>query len=133
MNHVSKGQWQAYSAGSKPTGTPNPFALETLSRHELPITMVEGPARSKSWDEFASEDAPIMDVVVTVCDNAANEPCPVWPRRADTSPQLLHWGFPDPAAATGSDEAIRNAFETVFQNIKTKIDAFLGEQSTFQK
>ena len=126
MNHAGKGAWQAYSAGSKPTGTPNPFALETLSRHELPITMIDGPARSKSWDEFAGSDAPIMDVVVTVCDNAANETCPVWPSRENASQQRLHWGFPDPAATTGSDEAIRAEFEAVFQDIKTKIDAFLA-------
>ena len=89
--------------------------------------MVEGPARSKSWNEFAVDDAPIMDIVVTVCSNAANEACPVWPHGGKAAPQKFHWGFPDPAAATGSDEAIRNEFATVFAGIKAQIDAFLNE------
>ena len=99
MNHMGKdapgGGWRAYSAGSKPTGKPNPFALETLKAHG--IDLIE-PARSKSWDEFAAEGAPALDVVVTVCDNAAAETCPVWPHKQGQAPLKLHWGFPDPTA-----------------------------------
>jgi arsenate reductase len=84
-----------------------------------------GAPRSKSWDEFARAGAPVMDVVVTVCDNAAGETCPIWPAREGTPPKKLHWSFPDPAAATGSDEEKRAAFARVFAEIKTRIDRFL--------
>lgn len=121
MNAKGAPSWRAYSAGSKPTGAPNPFALEALSAYGAPT---ENP-RSKSWDEFAADGAPVMDVVVTVCDNAAGETCPVWPTRNGASPQKLHWSFPDPAAAEGDDAARRAAFAAVFADIRTRIDAFL--------
>lgn len=121
MNHAADGRWQAYSAGSKPTGTPNPFALKTLAAHKLPAP----DPRSKSWDEFASADAPVMSAIVTVCDNAAGETCPIWPTQDGRTPNTLHWSFPDPAAATGSDEQISAAFETIFADIKAAIDNFL--------
>ncbi len=125
MNHAGANRWRAYSAGSIPTGAPNPFALETLRAHAIAM---EAP-RSKSWDEFAADDAPIMDVIVTVCDNAAGEVCPVWPSRDNICPRKLHWSFPDPAAIEGGDDAKRAAFETVFADIRARIDAFLAEDS----
>ena len=92
------GKLKGYSAGSFPTGTPNPFALETLDRHGIAH---EG-ASSKSWDVFEEgrEGATPIDYIITVCDNAANEPCPIWPGRRATA----HWGVPDPAAVAGSDD-----------------------------
>lgn len=130
MNHAGRSAWRAFSAGSKPTGAPNPFALETLQRHDIPLGEEPDASRSKSWDAFARPDAPIMDVVVTVCDNAAGETCPVWPTRNDEAPQKLHWSFPDPAAATGSEHDKRAAFEKVFADIRAHIDSFLeGDHS----
>ena len=127
MNHAGGGAWRAYSAGSNPTGAPNPYALETLAANGIAVPTGADAPSSKSWDVFAVDDAPIMDVVVTVCDNAAGEVCPVWPMRADTPPAKLHWSFPDPAAATGDDAAIRAEFEKVFSAIKTRINAYLEE------
>jgi arsenate reductase len=124
MNHAGAGRWRAFSAGSTPTGKVNPFALETLKAHD--IAPPEG-ARSKSWDEFAQDGAPIMDAVVTVCDNAAGEVCPVWPTQAGKAPRKLHWSFPDPAAIEGAEAEKRAAFETVFADIRARIDAFLKE------
>lgn len=131
VTHASGGSWRGWSAGSNPTGTPNPFALETLRAHGIePVSGDGGPIRSKSWDEFAGEGAPLMDVVVTVCDNAAGEVCPVWPKRpGGSTPEKLHWSFPDPAAATGSDEDKRAAFERVFLGIRGRIDDFLNERA----
>lgn len=132
MNAAGKGRWRAYSAGSQPTGTPNPFALETLRAHDIPLG-ADAP-RSKSWDAFSESPsgnggAPPLDLVVTVCDNAAGEACPVWPARDGAAPRNLHWGFPDPAAAAGSDADKRAAFEAVFADIRTRIDAFLEEDA----
>lgn len=121
MNHAGGGRWRAFSAGSKPTGRVNPLAVETLSAHGINAAA----ARSKSWDEFAGAGAPAMDVVVTVCDNAAAETCPVWPTRAGAAARKLHWSFPDPTAATGSIEEKRAAFARVFADIKQYIDSFL--------
>jgi len=128
MNHRADGAWRAYSAGSKPTGIANPFAIKTLEAHTIdPSGGYEAP-RSKSWDEFAHADAPLMDVVVTVCDNAAAETCPVWPTLENEAPLTLHWGFPDPAAALGDDEHISAEFEAVFQAIRAQINRFIEEQ-----
>lgn len=128
LNFAGAPAWRAWSAGSKPTGAPNPFAIETLRRHAIPMS--EGPAapRSKSWDEFADDQAPVMDTVITVCDNAAGETCPVWPTADGTAPAHLHWSFPDPAAITGSDNDKRAAFENAFADIRIAIDAFLNSQ-----
>ena len=128
MNHAGAGRWRAFSAGSKPAGAPNPFALETLHGHGIPVGAGEAAPRSKSWDEFAAPGAPIMDVVVTVCDNAAAETCPVWPARKGKTPRRLHWSFPDPAAAEGADAEKRAVFESVFADISQRIDAFLAEE-----
>lgn len=121
INQAGNGAWRAYSAGSQPTGAPNPFALSTLSEAGVPA----GEARSKSWDEFAGPGAPAMDVVITVCDNAANETCPVWPG----APRTLHWPFPDPAAVDGSDADKALAFREVFAAIRAKADAFLADEA----
>ena len=123
MNHAGAGRWQAYSAGSKPTGAPNPLSIKTLQANDIPC-----PApRSKSWDEFAAKDAPPMDVIVTVCDNAAAETCPIWPKAEGAEQTVLHWSFPDPAAATGSEAERRLAFANIFADIRAKIDSFLDE------
>lgn len=113
INHLGGGKWKAYSAGSKPTGKVNPLSLEILAEKGLPA---EG-YRSKSWDEFALPDAPRMDLVITVCDNAAGEVCPIWPGH----PSKVHLGFPDPAAAEGSREERLAEFRKVYAMIEAKI------------
>lgn len=117
FTHESGGKYRGFSAGSQPTGTPNPFALETLSRHGIAID-----ARSKSWDEFAAPGAPEMDYIFTVCDSAAGETCPFWPGH----PVSAHWGLPDPAATAGSDDDKRAAFEEAFGLIRARVRAFLA-------
>lgn len=117
MNAAGKGHYRAYSAGSRPAGKVNPFALELLRRKGLPV---EG-LRSKSWDEFAAPGAPRMDYIFTVCDNAAGEACPVWPGH----PATAHWGVDDPAAVGGSDAEKRAAFEIAFGLLAARIDEFL--------
>lgn len=117
FNHIAADKWQAFSAGSKPTGKVHPVALELLADHGLKL---ENP-HSKSWDEFADHKAPKMDLVITVCDNAANETCPVWPG----APKTYHWPFPDPAATPLTDPKIRDDFEHVFILIKKQVDEFL--------
>jgi len=113
---VAGGRLRAFSAGSHPAGELHPLALELLQQHRLPTAGL----RSKSWDEFARPDAPHMHVVVTVCDQARGEPCPVWPGH----PTTAHWGVPDPAAVTGSDEARRRAFRDAFLLLQRRIDLF---------
>lgn len=123
MNAKGALRWRAYSAGSKPTGAPNPFALQILSEHGI----APDAPRSKSWNEFAGPDAPQFDVIVTVCDDAAAETCPVWPLKAGRTPLRLHWPFADPAAATGDDKTKHAAFEAAFRAISARIDQFLDE------
>jgi arsenate reductase len=113
---ISRGRFKAYSAGSHPSGKPNPFALECIQRAGLPT---EG-LRSKNWDEFAKPDAPKLDFVFTVCDNAAKEVCPVWPGQ----PMTAHWGLEDPSVVEGSDEKKRQVFSTVFRYLTTRIGIF---------
>jgi len=117
LNQKGKPNFAAYSAGSHPAGRVNPAALRTLEAAKLPT---EG-YRSKSWDEFAKPTAPKMDFVFTVCDNAANEICPVWPGQ----PMTAHWGVPDPAAATGTPEHIERAFRDAFVTLERRISLFL--------
>lgn len=113
---LSKGRFRAYSAGSHPSGEVNPLAVELLEKNHLPT---EG-LRSKSWDEFGQPGAPELDFVFTVCDNAANEVCPVWPGQ----PMTAHWGVPDPAAVEGSDEVKRKAFFVAFNQLSNRIGLF---------
>ncbi|WP_322517783.1 arsenate reductase ArsC [Rhodopseudomonas palustris] len=110
------GRFNAFSAGSKPRGVVNPFALKVLEASQYPT---EG-LRSKSWQEFAEPDAQVMDFVFTVCDNAAGEVCPVWPGQ----PTSAHWGIDDPAAVEGSDIDKERAFVQAFRFLKNRIDAF---------
>lgn len=125
MNAIGAPDWRAFSAGSKPVGAPNPLALKTLRAYAIAAP----DARSKSWDEFATPGAPVMDAIITVCDNAAGETCPLWPMRGETAPRKLHWSFPDPAAATGSDAEKRAVFNAVFADIRMRIDEFLSNGS----
>jgi len=118
MNHLSRGRFRAYSAGSHPAGEVNPFTLELLHSKGFATNGL----RSKNWDEFAGPDAPAMDFVITVCDKAAGEVCPVWPGQ----PMTAHWGFEDPAAAQGSDEARRKVFIKVFVEIARRIELMLA-------
>ena len=118
LNHKGRPNFHAYSAGSQPAGKVNPFALKQLEGVKLPT---EG-FRSKSWDEFAKPDAPKMDLVFTVCDNAANEVCPVWPGH----PITAHWGIEDPAGVTGSDEEKQKAFRRAFMLLERRISLLLA-------
>ena len=118
FNTLGAGRFKAYSAGSHPAGRVNPFAIEQLRQLGYPVEEL----RSKSWDEFAQPGAPQMDFIVTVCDNAAGEVCPVWPGR----PVTAHWGFPDPAAVEGSDEQKREAFARTLQQIRNRVQLFLS-------
>src|SRR5664279_609562 len=106
MNYRGKPRFRAYSAGSHPAGAVRPEALRELQRANLPLS----EARSKSWDEFAKPGAPAMNFVFTVCDNAANEVCPIWPGH----PMTAHWGIPDPAAVQGTKEQVEKAFREAF-------------------
>jgi arsenate reductase len=116
LNSMGKGRFRAYSAGSHPAGRVNPFALELLAGNRLPV---EG-LRSKNWEEFSGPDAPQIDFVFTVCDNAAGEICPIWPGR----PMTAHWGIPDPAAAGGSDEEKRKAFFLAYNRLSARLSLF---------
>jgi arsenate reductase len=118
FNTMGKGRFRAYSAGSHPTGKVNPFAVEQVAAVGYPI----GNLRSKSWDEFAQPAAPPMDFIITVCDNAAGEVCPVWPGQ----PITAHWGFEDPAAVDGSDDEKRRAFEKTFRQITNRVQLFVN-------
>lgn len=113
LNELGAGRFQAFSAGSYPKGEVHPFALELLARNRYPIEDL----RSKSWDEFASPGAPAMDFVFTVCDRAANEPCPVWPGR----PVTAHWGMPDPAGVIGNEAERRLAFADALRMLRNRI------------
>ena len=118
LNHRSRGGLTAYSAGSHPSGTPRPEALQQLESAGISTNGL----RSKSWDEFAAPDAPRMDFVFTVCDNAATEVCPFWPGQ----PMTAHWGIPDPAAVKGSPEEIERAFRDAFVVLDRRIGLFLS-------
>lgn len=117
-NTLSKGRFKAYSAGSSPLGQVNPFALEKI--RALPIEMPE--LRSKSWEEFAQPEAPKMDFIITVCDTARGESCPVWPGQ----PVTAHWGFEDPVKVDGSDEEKRRVFHNVWVGMTKRIELMLN-------
>jgi arsenate reductase (thioredoxin) len=118
LNRIGRGRFKGYSAGSTPTGTVNPHAVKLLQSLGYPT---EG-LRSKSWDEFAAPDAPTLDFIVTVCDNAAGEVCPIWPGR----PVRAHWGVPDPAAAEGNEAEIALAFADAYRVLRNRIELFVG-------
>lgn len=118
MNALGAGRFQAYSAGSKPTGAVNPLTIKLLHAKGYDT----GFARSKSWDKFAGPQAPRMDFIITVCDSAAGETCPIWPGH----PMSAHWGIPDPAAASGSEPDRLAAFEAAYGQLKRRIEAFLA-------
>jgi arsenate reductase len=115
---MGRGRFVAHSAGSRPIGRVNPYALELLERNRMPV---EG-LRSKSWDEFARPDAPPLDFVLTVCDAAAGEACPVWPGQ----PISAHWGIPDPAAEQGDDQHRRRAFMRAWAELNARISVFVN-------
>jgi arsenate reductase len=116
LNAMGGKRFSAYSAGSHPKGAVNPHALKLLAKSRLPT---EG-LRSKSWDEFAAPGAPKLDFVFTVCDDAAGEVCPVWPGQ----PLTAHWGIPDPAAVTGTEEEIDRAFFKAYEQLQRRISLF---------
>ena len=118
LNSLGRGQFVAHSAGSHPTGTVNPFALQTLQTLRIPTDGF----RSKNWDEFARPGAPSLDFVFTVCDNAAGEVCPVWPGQ----PMTAHWGVPDPAAFEGEDADKANVFMATAVTLKRRIELMLS-------
>ncbi|MBI1213892.1 MAG: arsenate reductase ArsC [Alphaproteobacteria bacterium] len=118
LNHVGGTKFRAYSAGSHPKGAVHPLSLETLRSADIDVAT----ARSKSWDEFAGPDAPKMDLVITVCDNAAGEVCPIWPG----APAKAHWSFEDPAAIDGTLAEQRAGFARVFAQIKDAIDRLVS-------
>jgi arsenate reductase len=113
LAHHGGERFVSSSAGSQPKGTVHPAALETLERHGLPTTGY----RSKSWDEFGATGAAPIDIVITVCDSAANETCPIWPGH----PSTAHWGIPDPAAVTSPPDAQRRAFEAAYRTLDARI------------
>ncbi len=118
MNELGRGRFNAFSAGSHPKGAVHPLAVKTLAAHRIPTDGL----RSKRWDEFALPDAPAMDFVFTVCDEAAGEVCPVWPGQ----PMTAHWGMPDPAAVEGDDAAKEKAFLDAFVTLKRRIELMLS-------
>ena len=118
LSGLGKGRFRGYSAGSHPGGKVNPFAIELLDKAGLPTVGL----RSKSWNEFATSDAPKMDFVFTVCDNAAGEACPFWPGQ----PMTAHWGVEDPAVVEGTDDEKRAAFRGAFILLRRRIELLLA-------
>ena len=118
LRHAGRGRFASHSAGSHPAGKVNPFALDLLSAKGIAVDGL----RSKSWDEFARPGAPRLDLVFTVCDNAAGELCPIWPGQ----PVTAHWGVVDPAAVQGSEAEKRGAFSDAFALLAARIDRVVG-------
>jgi len=116
IDHSGDGRFKGYSAGSFPKGTVHPLALDLLEKAHLDT----GGLRSKSWDEFAKPGAPVMDFVLTICDQAAGEACPVWPG----NPVTAHWGVPNPAAVEGPEAEKIRAFRYAYQALETRIKLF---------
>jgi protein-tyrosine-phosphatase len=116
VNRLGRGRFRGFSAGSTPKGTVHPLALELLDQLGMPTTGM----RSKSWNEFAAPGAPPLDFIITVCDNAAGEMCPVWPGK----PITAHWGIPDPAGVGGTDAERRAAFRRAYDDLERRIEAF---------
>ena len=118
INYWGKNRFRGYSAGSYPKSTPHPYAMDLLNKFGMPTVGLY----SKSWNVFARPDAPQMDFVFTVCDQAAQEPCPVWPGQ----PMTAHWGVPDPAAEEGTELQKRDAFRTAFRELENRIKIFVN-------
>jgi arsenate reductase (thioredoxin) len=118
LNHLGQGRFRGFSAGSFPRGQVNPLALETLQNAGIATDGLS----SKSWDVFAAPDAPRMDLVITVCDDAAGETCPFWPGH----PAAAHWGYPDPSAGDGDDDAKRFAFNATLIAIRKRLEVFMS-------
>ena len=120
LNAIGRGRFRAYSAGSSPRENqqPNPMALRVLQEAQIDTTGLY----SKSWDAFATPGAPQMDLVITVCDNAAGEVCPIWPGR----PATAHWGYPDPSEVQGSEEVRHEAFRRTMLAIKARLDLLVS-------
>jgi len=113
INHLGQGRFRAHSAGSKPAGRVNPLAVRVLEEHGVPTAGL----RSKSWDEFAGSSAPAMDIVITVCDNAAGETCPLWPG----TPARVHWGLADPASVAGTEAQKLRAFRETHRQVEARV------------
>ena len=118
LNRAGQGHFRAYSAGSHPKGKVHPYTLDLLRKTHFDV----GGMRSKSWLEFAQPNAPKLDFVFTVCDDAAGEACPVWPGQ----PMTAHWGVPDPAAATGNEAEVRFAFADTLRMLTNRINIFVS-------
>ena len=120
LNHIGQGRFRAFSAGSSPRENqqPNPLGLQVLREAGIPTDGL----RSKSWDEFATPDAPQMDLIITVCDDAAGEQCPYWPGH----PATAHWGYADPSAVRGTDDDRLQAFRRTLAAIRRRLDLLLG-------
>ena len=118
LSHFGADRFEAFSAGSHPKGAVNPLAVTTLKN----LRVADRPYRSKNWSEYVQEGAPHMDFVITVCDQAAGEVCPMWPGQ----PVSAHWGLPDPAAVEGTEEVKREAFAAAAFTLKRRIELFLS-------
>ncbi len=118
LNVLGNGRFCAFSAGSQPSGRVQPFAAELAEHLGYPRTLL----RSKPWDEFAEPGAPEMDIIITVCDNAAGESCPVWPGH----PAIAHWGVADPAAAEGSDDVQRHAYMDAMTALRRRVELLVA-------
>ena len=118
LNVLGNGRFRAYSAGSHPSGRVQPLAAELAER----LGYAREALRSKPWDEFVAAGAPVMDMVITVCDNAAGESCPVWPGH----PAIAHWGVPDPAAVGGSDDVRRHAYMDAMTTLRRRVELLLA-------
>jgi len=118
LNRAGQGKFRAFSAGSQPKGQVHPYTLDLLRKLNYDVTGM----RSKSWKEFSRPDAPKLDFVFTVCDNAAQETCPVWPGQ----PMTAHWGVPDPASATGNEAEVRLAFADALRMLTNRINLFVS-------
>lgn len=131
LNRAGRGNFRAYSAGSHPKGRIHPYTLDLLRKLNFDVSGL----RSKSWSEFSGPNAPKLDFVFTVCDNAANEACPYWPGQ----PMTAHWGVPDPAEATGTEAEVRLAFAEALRMLTNRINIFVSlplrslDQLTLQK
>jgi protein-tyrosine-phosphatase len=118
LNRAGQGRFRAFSAGSQPKGQVHPYAIDLLRKLNYDVSRM----RSKSWLEFSASDAPRLDFVFTVCDNAAAETCPLWPGQ----PMTAHWGIPDPAEAVGSEAQVRLAFADAFRMLNNRIEIFVN-------